>query len=91
MPTGVTISGTKKSTRKKLRAADRLGAEEREAEAEHELHRDADDDVEQRVTSVPGTPPGGKRREQRQHKAAIGARGDEPADEAEHGERRAVT
>ena len=29
-------------------AADRLGAEQREAEAERELHGDADDDVEQR-------------------------------------------
>ena len=39
MPTGVTISGTKKRTRKKLRAADRLGAEEREAEAEQRTAR----------------------------------------------------
>ena len=38
MPTGVTISGTKKTTRKKLRPADRLRAEERKAEPEQELH-----------------------------------------------------
>ena len=68
---------------KEAACADRLGAEERQPEADHELRRDAEKDVEASRQQRALISFRRQRREQRQHEAGRKRNGDEPANEAE--------